>query len=241
MELRRYRPCHISRSSGMVKTVLQGTVKGARRREDRKRDRKRDGKITYQRMDRNGVRRFPEGSRRQEKVLLQRRLWRPDNPSVLRDWGERDDFPTVFLIILNIGLSFKILGFQNALSSLKIPLTAFLSYQADGDNGQCLGCPWTLSRVSMNTIQSVKGHSSWIPSPVSFDLIHEFCGSCPWTRPTFQYFSQKKYLKIVQGVHRRSADRMLTSSFWPRLLSHTWRPKMNNSILKMTQNILLIF
>ena len=33
---------HISRSSGMAKTILQGTVKGARREEDRR----RDGKIT---------------------------------------------------------------------------------------------------------------------------------------------------------------------------------------------------
>ena len=33
---------HISRSYGMAKTILQGTVKGAKRREDRR----RDGKIT---------------------------------------------------------------------------------------------------------------------------------------------------------------------------------------------------
>ena len=31
---------HISRSSGMAKTILQGTMKGEKREEDRRRDRK---------------------------------------------------------------------------------------------------------------------------------------------------------------------------------------------------------
>ena len=49
---------HISRSSGIAKTVLQGTVKGARRR----------GRREHQGMDGNGVWRFPEGSGRQGRV-----------------------------------------------------------------------------------------------------------------------------------------------------------------------------
>ena len=50
---------HISRSSGMAKTILQGTVKGARRR-GRQKKRWED--------DVNGVWRFPEGSGRQGMV-----------------------------------------------------------------------------------------------------------------------------------------------------------------------------
>ena len=74
-KLRRYG--HIWRSSGMAKTILQGTVKGARRRG------RRDGKIT----SRNGVWRFPESKRKTGKggnVLLQRHLWSPDD---LRGYG----------------------------------------------------------------------------------------------------------------------------------------------------------
>ena len=50
---------HISRSSGMAKTVLQGTVKGAKRRERQKK--RWEDNI-------NGVWRFPEGSGRQGRM-----------------------------------------------------------------------------------------------------------------------------------------------------------------------------
>ena len=62
---------HISRSSGMAKTICRGQLKEQEGEEDRR----RDGKIT----SRNGVWRFLEGSRRQGKVLLQRNLWCPDD------------------------------------------------------------------------------------------------------------------------------------------------------------------
>ena len=55
---------HISTSSGMTKTILQGTVKGARRRGRQKKRWEDDN----QRMDGNWVWRFPEGSGRQGKV-----------------------------------------------------------------------------------------------------------------------------------------------------------------------------
>ena len=64
---------HISRSSGMAKTILQGTVKGARRREDRR----RDGKITSRNGREWGLE-IPWGQRKtgkDGKVLLQRHLW----------------------------------------------------------------------------------------------------------------------------------------------------------------------
>ena len=47
---------HISRSSGMAKTILQGTVKGTRRR-----DRRRDDKIASRNGQEWGVWRFPVG------------------------------------------------------------------------------------------------------------------------------------------------------------------------------------
>ena len=68
---------HISRSSGMAKTILQGTMKGEKREEDRRRDRK----IT----SRNGREWGLEISWGQPKtendgkVLLQRHLWCPDD------------------------------------------------------------------------------------------------------------------------------------------------------------------
>ena len=60
---------HISRSSGMAKTILQGTVKGARRRGRQKKK--------WEGMDGNGVWRFPEGSGRQGK--MERYLRCPDD------------------------------------------------------------------------------------------------------------------------------------------------------------------
>ena len=56
---------HISRSSGMAKTILQGTVKGARRRGRRK---KRWKDNIKEWTDGNGVWRFPEGSGRQGRM-----------------------------------------------------------------------------------------------------------------------------------------------------------------------------
>ena len=55
---------HVSRSSGLVKTILQGTVKG----------RRRQGRLTedvgrqHQGMDRPGVRQVPEGSGEHRKM-----------------------------------------------------------------------------------------------------------------------------------------------------------------------------
>ena len=70
---------HVSRSSGLAKTILQGTVKGGRRQG---RQRKEVGR-QHQEMDRPGVRQVPEGNGEQgkmEKKWLQNHLWCPDNP-----------------------------------------------------------------------------------------------------------------------------------------------------------------
>ena len=55
---------HVSRSSGLAKTILQGTVKGGRRqgREEKEVGRQHQG------MDRPGVRQVPEGSGEQGKM-----------------------------------------------------------------------------------------------------------------------------------------------------------------------------
>ena len=69
---------HISRSFGMAKTILQGTVKGARRREE---DRRRDGKITSRNWWEWSLE-IPWGQRKtgkDGKVLLQHHLWCPDD------------------------------------------------------------------------------------------------------------------------------------------------------------------
>ena len=55
---------HVSRSSGLAETILQGTVKG-RRRQDRQRKRWEDNN---QDMDRPGVRPVPEGIGEQGKM-----------------------------------------------------------------------------------------------------------------------------------------------------------------------------
>ena len=55
---------HVSRSSGLAKTILQGTVKGGRRRGRQKEQMRRQ----HQRMDRPGVRQVPEGSGEQGKM-----------------------------------------------------------------------------------------------------------------------------------------------------------------------------
>ena len=54
---------HVSRSSGLAKTILQGTVKG-RRRQGRQEELGRQ----HQGMDRSGVRPVPEGSGEQRKM-----------------------------------------------------------------------------------------------------------------------------------------------------------------------------
>ena len=54
---------HVSRSSGLAKTILQGTVKG-RRRQGREEEVGRQ----HQRMDRPGVRQVPKGGGKQIKV-----------------------------------------------------------------------------------------------------------------------------------------------------------------------------
>ena len=55
---------HVSRSPGLAKTILQGTVKGGRRQG---RQRKRVGR-QHQGMDRPGVRQVPKGSGEQGKM-----------------------------------------------------------------------------------------------------------------------------------------------------------------------------
>ena len=54
---------HVSRSSGLAKTILQGTVKGERRQ-----GRQEEVGRQHQGMDRPGVRQVPEGSGEQGKM-----------------------------------------------------------------------------------------------------------------------------------------------------------------------------
>ena len=68
----------ISKSSGTVKTILQGTVKGARRRQ------KKGWEDNIKEW--NGVWRFPEGSGRHRKVLLH--LCAPRTIKVKELWWE---------------------------------------------------------------------------------------------------------------------------------------------------------
>ena len=55
---------HVSRSSGLAKTILQGTVKGGKKTRQTEEEVGRQ----HQRMDRPGVRQVPEGSGEQEKM-----------------------------------------------------------------------------------------------------------------------------------------------------------------------------
>ena len=72
---------NISGSSGMAKTISAGDS------ERNKKKRKTEEEMGHhQGMDRNGVWRFVEGSRRQGKV--ERYSMVPRRPSVLRDWDE---------------------------------------------------------------------------------------------------------------------------------------------------------
>ena len=56
---------HVSRSSGLAKTILQGTVKGG---EKTRQTEEEVGKQHHQGMDRPGVCQIPEGSREQGKM-----------------------------------------------------------------------------------------------------------------------------------------------------------------------------
>ena len=55
---------HVSRSSGLAKTILQGTVKGGRRQGRQEEEVGRQ----HQGMDRHGVRQVPEGNGEQGKM-----------------------------------------------------------------------------------------------------------------------------------------------------------------------------
>ena len=55
---------HVSRSSGLAKTILQGTVKGGKKTRQTEEEVGRQ----HQRTDRPGVRQVPEGSGEQEKM-----------------------------------------------------------------------------------------------------------------------------------------------------------------------------
>ena len=55
---------HVSRSSGLAKTILQGTVKGGKKTRQSEEDVGRQ----HQQMDGLGVRQVPEGSREQGKM-----------------------------------------------------------------------------------------------------------------------------------------------------------------------------
>ena len=57
---------HVSRSSGLAKTILQGTVKGGRRQKTRRT--KEEVGRQHQGTDRPGVRQVPEGSGEQGKM-----------------------------------------------------------------------------------------------------------------------------------------------------------------------------
>ena len=69
---------HVSRSSGLAKTILQGTVKGGKKTRQTEEEVGRQ----HQGMDRPGVQQVPEGSGEQEKgrKLVENFLWYPNNP-----------------------------------------------------------------------------------------------------------------------------------------------------------------
>ena len=69
---------HVSRSSGLAKTILKGTVKGKRK----KRQTEEEVGRQYQRIDRNGLRQFIKGKLKagqDGKGLLRIHLWCPDD------------------------------------------------------------------------------------------------------------------------------------------------------------------
>ena len=74
---------HVSCSSGLAKTILQGTVKGGKKTRQTEEEVGRQ----HQRMDRPGVRQVPEGSGEQGKCrkLVAKSSVVPQRPSRLRD------------------------------------------------------------------------------------------------------------------------------------------------------------
>ena len=76
----------VSCSSGLAKSILQGTVKAGRRQG---RLRKKEVERQHQRMDRPGVRKVPEGSGEQRKKwrkLIVKSSVVPQRPPRLMDW-----------------------------------------------------------------------------------------------------------------------------------------------------------
>ena len=70
---------HVSRSSGLAKTILQGTVKGRRRQKQTEEEVGRQ----HQGMDRLGVQQVSEGNGEQGKMeqnWLRNHLWCPNDP-----------------------------------------------------------------------------------------------------------------------------------------------------------------
>ena len=59
---------HVSRSSGLAKTILQGTVKGGRRQGRQRKQTEEEVGRQHQGMDSPGVRQVPEGSGTQGKM-----------------------------------------------------------------------------------------------------------------------------------------------------------------------------
>ena len=71
---------HVSRSSGLAKTILRGTVKGGKKTRRTKEEVGRQ----QQGMDRPGVRQVPEGSGEQGKMVAESSVV-VQRPSRLRD------------------------------------------------------------------------------------------------------------------------------------------------------------
>ena len=74
---------HVSRSSGLAQTILQGTVKGGKKARQTEKEVGRQ----HQGMDRSGVCQVPEGSGEQGKMekLVAKSSVVPQQPSQLRD------------------------------------------------------------------------------------------------------------------------------------------------------------
>ena len=74
---------HVSRSSGLAKTILQGTVKGKRKKADRRRGGKTKSKTGQEWTLPAQLRRLKTGQ--DEKGLLRIHLWCPDDLPMLWD------------------------------------------------------------------------------------------------------------------------------------------------------------
>ena len=97
---------HLSTSSGMAKTILQGTVKGTTRGRQKKRWKDNI------KMDRNVVWRIPEGTKRQRKVerYCCNVSFVPCRQTRLRDWDEMrcDVYTLLSLQIFRKNEAFKV-------------------------------------------------------------------------------------------------------------------------------------